>query len=97
MAVRIPLNLSQPDNKLSQIAEAERKAQLPINDYSTKNEYSSVNKDALANGDEKGKGTGGDLDIFNESAGSSTDVFERKIELAKNPFNNKNPYTTPSA
>ena len=98
MATSDPLNFSQPDNKLSQIAAAQRALLFPKNDYKdTSNEYSAVNPDALATGDAQGKGTGGDLDIFNTSAGAIQDIIERNSELVINQYKMNNPYTTPSA
>ena len=89
MAQQLPIDLSQTENNaLSQYAEQERAKLFPKNDYNINNLYSRTNPDALATGDEQGKGTGGDLDIFNESAGSATDVFERKIEIAKKKAEN---------
>jgi hypothetical protein len=78
-------------------AEAERAKLLPKNDYGKSNEYSTVNPDALASGDEQGKGTGGDLDTNNFNAGNLTDNLERKNELKINSFSFSKPYTTPSA
>jgi muramoyltetrapeptide carboxypeptidase LdcA involved in peptidoglycan recycling len=98
MANYDPLDLAQPENKLSQIAEAERAKLFPKNDYKqTANEYSATNPDALATGDAQGKGTGGDLDIFNENAGAIQDILERKSELVINQYKVNSPYTTPSA
>ena len=98
MANYDPLDLAQPDNKLSQIAQAERTKLFPKNDYKqTANEYSAVNPDALATGDAQGKGTGGDLDIFNENAGAIQDILERKSEIVFNQYKANSPYTTPSA
>lgn len=98
MANYDPLDFAQPDNKLSQIAQAERTKLFPKNDYKqTDNEYSSVNPDALATGDAQGKGTGGDLDIFNEGAGAIQDILERKSEIVLNQYKSNSPYTTPSA
>jgi hypothetical protein len=97
MATLEPLDLSQPKNKLSSYAEAERAKLLPKNDYNKTNEYSSVNPDALATNDEQGKGTGGDLDTNNFTAGNITDNLERKNELKINSFSVQKPYTTPSA
>jgi hypothetical protein len=98
MANYDPLDLSQPDNTLSSIAEAQRKLLFPKNDYKqTANEYSAVNPDALATGDAQGKGTGGDLDIFNENAGAIQDILERKSEIVFNQYKANSPYTTPSA
>jgi muramoyltetrapeptide carboxypeptidase LdcA involved in peptidoglycan recycling len=72
MAQLEPIDLSQTENNsLTAIAEQERKKLFPRNDYNIKNEYSAVNPDALATGDVQGKGTGGDLDVYNTSAGSN--------------------------
>ena len=98
MAVTEPLNFEQPSNELSAIAEAERKKLLPKNDYvRTANEYSSVNKDALADGDAQGKGTGLFLDVYNQNAGAIQDILERKAEIVVNEYQPNKPYTTPSA
>jgi hypothetical protein len=98
MANYDPLDLAQPDNKLSQIAAAQRAILFPKNDYKdTANEYSAVNPDALATGDSQGKGTGGDLDTFNEGAGAIQDILERKSEIVINQYKSNSPYTTPSA
>ena len=92
-----PLIFSQPDNELSKIAAAERAKLFPKNDYSTANLYSSVNPDALADGDDKGRGTGIFLDRYNQNIGTKTDVIERKSEIKINEYQVNKPYTTPSA
>ena len=92
-----PIDLAQPENKLSSIATAQRAILFPKNDYKTTNQYSSVNPDALADGDTKGKGTGGDLDVYNQGAGAIQDILERKSEIVVNTFKPDAPYTTPSA
>jgi hypothetical protein len=98
MAQIEPLNFEQPNNELSQIADLERKKLLTRNDFKkTANEYSSVNKDALADGDSYGKGTGEFLDVYNQSAGAIQDIIERKAEIVINEYKPNNPYTTPSA
>ena len=98
MPVNEPLNFGQPDNKLSSIADAQRAILLPKNDYKkTANEYSTVNPDALATGDAQGKGTGGFLDTYNQSAGAIQDIQERNSELVINEYKPNSPYTTPSA
>jgi hypothetical protein len=97
MANLDPIDLAQPENKLSSIATAQRAILFPKNDYKTTNQYSSVNPDALADGDTKGKGTGGDLDVYNQGAGAIQDILERKSEIVVNTFKPNAPYTTPSA
>lgn len=98
MAANEPLNFEQPNNELSQIADMQRAMLFPKNDFKkTANEYSSVNPDALADGDVDGKGTGGFLDVYNESAGAIQDILERKAEIVLNEYKSNAPYTTPSA
>jgi hypothetical protein len=98
MPAREPLNFDQPSNELSQIADLERKKLLPKNDYvRTSNEYSSVNKDAIADGDTLGKGTGEFLDVYNQQAGAIQDIIERRAEITFNEYKANNPYTTPAA
>jgi hypothetical protein len=88
------MDFYQPNNNLSAIAEAERGKLFPKNDFSPKSDkYSSVHPDANADGDEIGRGTGVFLDIFNEGAGTSTDIFERKDDIKINKYNSSKPYT----
>jgi hypothetical protein len=94
--IQEPLNFEQPKNKLTEVADMERARLLPKNDFNKKNEYSAVNKDALADGDENGKGTGQFLDIFNDKAGAIQDIVERKKELAINEYGPSNPYKKPT-
>ena len=94
MPVTEPLNFSQPDNELSQIAAQQRGKLFPKNDYKDTNKYSATNPDAISDGDELGKSTGVFLDTVN---GSSVDVLERKNEIKINEYQPNKPYTTPSA
>ena len=86
------LDFSQPDNTLSKIAEEQRRKMFARNDFKEVNPYSAVNPAALADGDGKGRGTGGDLDVYNQNAGTITDRFERKDDLKINKFSPQNPY-----
>ena len=95
MAQTERLDFAQPDNELSKIAEQQRSRLFPKNDYKSTNQYSSTNPDALADGDEFGKGTGVFLDTVN--GGSSVDALERKNEIKINEYQSNKPYTTPSA
>jgi hypothetical protein len=97
MPTQEPLNFEQPKNKLSEIADAERAKLFPKNDFKNTNQYSSVNPDALADGDAQGKGTGNFLDVYNQDAGAIQDILERKAEVVLNNYKPNNPYTTPSA
>ena len=98
MATIEPLNFEQPENDLSKIAEMQRALLFPKNDFKkTANEYSSVNPDALADGDRDGKGTGNFLDVFNQQAGAIQDIQERNAGLVINEYKPNAPYTTPSA
>jgi hypothetical protein len=97
MATSERLDFSQPDNELSQIAEQQRQRLIPKNDYKSVNPYSSTNKDAMADGDSQGKGTGQFLDTNNPNAGAVQDIAERKKEIVINEYQPDKPYTTPSA
>ena len=88
-----PVDLTQTENNaLSQYADQERKKLFPKNSYNTANQYSSVNPDALATGDEQGKGTGGFLDVYNNIAGNNIDNIERKEEIKINRYNQSKTY-----
>lgn len=94
MANEITVDLSQNvENQLTAIADMERAKLIPKNDYNAVgNEYSSVNRDAVADGDSMGRGTGSFLDVYNVNAGTSTDIVERKNEIKINKFNSSNTY-----
>jgi len=93
MATYIPLELTQPQNKLTQIAEQKRKELVVKNDYTLDaNEYSQTNEDAISDGDNKGRGTGNYLDTVN--GGTMIDTVIRTEEYARNKYNPKNPYNT---
>lgn len=92
-----PLDLSQPENRLSEIANAERAKLFPKNNFKSNNQYSSTNPDAIADGDDMGKGTGIFLDVYNKNAGAIQDILERKSEIVINQYQENKPYTTPSA
>jgi hypothetical protein len=94
MALEIAVDLSQNEpNALTAIADMERAKLIPRNDYNeVGNPYSSVNRDALADGDAKGRGTGVYLDVYNVNAGTVTDVAERKNEIKINKFNQSKTY-----
>jgi len=87
------LQFDQPDNNLSAIAEAERAKLLPKNDYSSQSEsYSPQHPDALADGDDLGRGTAQFLDVYNTNAGTSTDIQERIGDIKINKFNANKTY-----
>jgi hypothetical protein len=94
MANELTLDLSQDvPNALTAIADAERAKLIPKNDFnSVGNEYSSVNRDAIADGDSMGRGTGAFLDVYNVNAGTIDDVIERKNEIKINKFNSSKTY-----
>jgi hypothetical protein len=90
---QLPLDFSQPVNRLTAIAEIERKKNLVKNDYNQQgNQYSSTNPDAVGDGDAIGRGTGTFLDVYNEAAGTSVDVFERKMNIKFNAYQPNKPY-----
>lgn len=95
MPVSERLDFSQPMNELGMVGEEQRKRLFPKNDYKPVNPYSATNKDAIADGDEFGKGTGVFLDTAN--GGSSIDQLERINEIKINEYQKNKPYTTPTA
>jgi hypothetical protein len=94
MALEIAVDLSQNvPNSLTAVADVERAKLIPRNDYNeVGNQYSVVNRNALADGDAKGKGTGIFLDVYNTNAGTITDVVERKDDIKINQYNSSKPY-----
>jgi hypothetical protein len=87
----VDLNQTEP-NAMTAIAAAERAKLFPKNDYNIANEYSSVNKDAVADGDSMGRGTGAYLDVYNVNAGTIDDIVERKSEIKINQYNSSKTY-----
>jgi hypothetical protein len=94
MALEIATDLAQNEpNALTAIADVERAKLIPRNDYNqVGNPYSSTNRDAMSDGDDKGKGTGVFLDVYNVNAGTITDVVERKNEVKINQYNSSKTY-----
>ena len=94
MSEQLTLDLTQTEkNALTLIADAERAKLIPKNDYNAVgNQYSSVNRDAIADGDSMGRGTGTFLDVYNVNAGTIDDVVERKNEIKINKFNPNKTY-----
>jgi hypothetical protein len=81
------------NNDLTKIGQTERSKLFPKNDFQrSANEYSAVNKDAIADGDDYGKGTGNFLDVYNEAGGARIDIVERKNQIKVNEYNSKNAY-----
>jgi hypothetical protein len=90
--ITVDLNQTEP-NAMTAIADQERAKLIPKNDYNAVgNEYSSVNRDAVADGDSMGRGTGAFLDVYNVNAGTIDDVMERKSEVKINKFNSSKTY-----
>lgn len=94
MSEQINIDLSQNiPNQLTAIADAERAKLIPKNDFNAVgNEYSSVNRDAVADGDSMGRGTGAYLDVYNVNAGTSVDIIERKEDIKINKYNSSKSY-----
>lgn len=94
MSEQLTLDLSQNiPNALTAYADQERKKLIPKNDYNAVgNQYSSVNRDAVADGDSMGRGTGSFLDVYNVNAGTINDVVERKNEIKINKYNSSKTY-----
>ena len=70
--------------KLDTISEKFRLDNITRNSYNDKSNYSSLNANALSNGDDKGKGEN------NGKIGSATDIINRTSNLTKNTFNENN-------
>lgn len=83
------LDLSQTEpNQLTSIADAERKKLITRNDFiKDADEYGVTNSQALADGDDMGRGTGIFLDVYNDGGGTSVDIAERKNEIKINKYN----------
>lgn len=87
------LNFSQPENQMSAYAEAERAKLFPRNDFSPESDnYSPQHPDALADGDELGRGTASYLDIYNYKGGTKQDIQERNDEIKINRYSASKPY-----
>ena len=50
------------------------------------------NTDAVADGDDLGRGTSKFLDIYNQKGGTKTDINERNSEIKVNRYSSGNPY-----
>ena len=94
MSSQITVDLSQTEpNAITAIADQERAKLIPKNDFnSVGNEYSVVNRDALADGDSMGRCTGAFLDVYNVNAGTIDDIVERKNDIKINKFNSSKTY-----
>ena len=94
MPSQIPIDLSQNvPNQMTNVADQERHKLFPKNDYvATADEYSVTNPDALADGDPMGRGTGQFLDVYNDAAGTSDDILERRNEIRINKYKSSNTY-----
>lgn len=89
------LSFEQPDNELSKIAEFERQKLFPKNDFSPKSDsYSVTHPDALADGDNLGRGTANFLDVNNYKAGTRTDIEKRNEKIKINKYSINNQYYT---
>ena len=97
MSVRIPIDNSQPANKMTAVADEQRKKIKAINDYLDQNAYTSTNPDAIAEGDSMGRGTGQFLDVNNYNAGTSEDIIKRKEAFAGAKYKPTSPYTKPTS
>jgi len=87
------LDFAQPENALSAVATAERGKLFPKNDFSPKSDlYSPQHPDAMADGDNIGRGTAQYLDVYNQNAGTSTDIQARVENTKIDKFSPNNPY-----
>lgn len=76
--------------KISREVAAKEKARLlNKNEYGDENGYGPGHPNALATGDEKGKGGSG------SNVGSSIDMKQKALHLARNQYSDGKPYTNP--
>jgi hypothetical protein len=97
MSVRIPIDNTQPENKMTAVADEQRRKIKAINDYLDQNQYTSTNPDALADGDNMGRGTGQFLDVTNYNAGTSEDILKRREAFAGAKYKPISQYTKPTS
>ena len=91
------LDFSQPENALSAIGAAERQKLFPRNDYSPESsQYSATSPDAMSTGDEQCRCNGNFLDVYNNNAGTKTDIAERQEDIKINKYNQFKPYYVPA-
>ena len=87
---------TQPGEKMTEVGKAERDKLFPKNEYSPKSEfYGPQHSNALADGDDKGRGTTVFLGVHGQDTGTKTDVLTRKDLIKTNAFNSKNGYSVP--
>lgn len=79
-------------SKLEDMGNTFRPEQLVKSIYNSNNEYNAGNKNALSDGDEKGKNDNG-----SGEAGSATDIKTRETLLVKNKFNKNREYNSHTA
>ena len=90
-------------SKLEELGNQYRKDNVIKNTYQNgeANEYNAKHKNALSDGDNKGKGTGVFLDTYNgggvyDELGSPSDPGSgRKGNIVKNQYNADKPYSHP--
>ena len=73
-------------SKLERISVEFREKNIARNDYDKNDKYELGHPDALADGDELGKGE------FNGQVGGATDIKKRETLLTKNKYNPNRPY-----
>ena len=78
--------MSTPRKTVKQIGDQLRDPMLATNEYQPSNAYGVNHPNAMADGDNKGKGENNGL------IGSATDRAERARQLAMNKFNAANTY-----
>mgnify|MGYP007063325010 CR=1 FL=1 len=87
---------TQPGEQLTAIGKSERDRLFPKNEYSPKSEfYGPQHPNAMADGDEKGRGNSVFLGVRGE-IGTQTDILTRKDLIKTNAFNSKTSYSVPN-
>jgi len=84
-------NKNDTPSNLSRISVDYRNRELARNEYNLDDEYVSGHKNALSDGDAKGKGQ------TNSGVGNNTDIAKRFQSQARNKYNLNNPYNIDNA
>lgn len=87
---------TNPGEKMTEVAKVERDKLFPKNEYSPKSEfYSPQHPNALADGDDKGRGTSVYLGVHDAKTGTKIDILTRNDLIKTNAYNTKNNYSVP--
>lgn len=78
-------------SRLEDVSVQYRKREVARNEYNNEDQFNAGHENALADGDEKGKGE------LEGHIGSKTDIEQRKLAETRNKFNRDKPYDDSTA